>query len=119
MWQEKLEGRGRGGKGKNNKGTMGGERADIVSLLWLPKANILRCQTNNIPFTVDDTSTGTTGPNVDTDIMVYVKVNVVSAISRCLSRALSRWSAVRHRWCYGGHGERGSDGKKKKILLSM
>ena len=39
--------------------------AYIVASLWLPKANILRCQTNDISSFVDDTSSSTACTHVN------------------------------------------------------
>lgn len=45
----------------------------IVPLLRLPETNVLRSQSHNVALGVDDASTGTTRPNVNSDEMIEVR----------------------------------------------
>lgn len=44
------------------------QRTYIVTLLWLPKPNVLGGQTDNVPLVVDDTGPGTAGAYIYTDL---------------------------------------------------
>jgi hypothetical protein len=61
----------------------------IVSSLWLPEANVLRCQSYNITLIVHDTGSGTTSTHIDTDIVVDLRVEFIARVCRQLSRLLA------------------------------
>ena len=83
----------------------------IVTLLWLPKANILRGQTNNVSFVIDDTGSGAAGANVDSNlgtgmrsrsfdvgegvagtyIMVHMRIQFIVRICRLQEMHVSQW----------------------------
>ena len=57
----------------------------IVALLRLPQPNVLRCQPYNIPLAIDDGCSGATSANVDTNVVIHVRVQLVVRVGGELS----------------------------------
>lgn len=58
---------------KNNK-------TYIVPSLWLPELDVLRGKAYNVAMVVDDTSSGTAGADIDSDVMVEVRSELIVRI---------------------------------------
>ena len=58
----------------------------IVAGLWLPQTNVLRSQPYNITLVVHNTSSGTTCTDIDTNVVVHLRADLVAWISH-----LARW----------------------------
>jgi len=66
----------------------------VVASLRLPKANVLAGKTNNVTLVVHNTSTSTTGTNIDTNVVVQLWSQLIVRVNRHLSRLLPRLLAV-------------------------
>lgn len=62
----------------------------VISGLGLPEANVLGRKTNNVALVVHDTGTGTAGADIDADVVVDMRVELVARVSRHLTRLLPR-----------------------------
>lgn len=60
----------------------------IVASLWLPEANVLACQTDDIALVVHDTCSRTTGSDIDTDIVVLLRAEFIVRVDGHLARLL-------------------------------
>ena len=67
----------------------------VVSSLWLPKANVLAGQANNVTLFVHDACSCTAGTDIDTDVVLHLHSELVVWINRHLSRLLSALLPVR------------------------
>ena len=54
----------------------GSGRLYVVSLLRLPQANVLRRQTNNVSFAINDTGSSTSSSDVNSDVVAISRVSV-------------------------------------------
>ena len=52
-------------------------RLYIVTLLWLPQADVLRGQAHNVAFGIDNTSSSATGTNVDANVVIHMYVQFI------------------------------------------
>lgn len=81
------------------------QKTHVVASLGLPEANVLTGKADNVTLVVHDTGTGTAGTDIDANVVVLNRVELVVRINRHLSRLLSRslpvWLAEWHR----SHGE--------------
>ena len=50
-------------------------RTHVVLLFWLPEANLLGCETDNVAIVVDDTGTRTPGADIDADIVTFLDLH--------------------------------------------
>lgn len=67
--------------------------------LWLPQANILARQTDNVTSVVHDTCSRTAGTNIDTDVVIELWTELIVRVDGHLSGLLPRRVAV---WKTGG-----------------
>lgn len=61
----------------------------IVTSLWLPETNVLRCQSHNIALVIHDTGSGAASTHIDTDVVVDLRVELIARVSRQLPRLLA------------------------------
>jgi len=52
----------------------------IVASLWLPQANVLGSKTNNVALIVHDARPGTASTDIDTNVVVDMRANLVAWI---------------------------------------
>lgn len=83
------------------------KKAYIVTSLWLPKSNILRGQSNNVTFVINNTGPGTSSTYINADVVVQVRVDLLSWIHG----SLSGWST--RRFAIGNGGRRHSERRDK------
>ena len=53
--------------------------AHIIALLWLPQANVLRSQPDNVASAVNDASTGTPSTHINANIVIHVRIELIVA----------------------------------------
>lgn len=75
----------------------------IIALFGLPQADVLRGHAKNVTFGIDDTSPGTAGADVDSNVILHVWVQLVVRIGGQLARLLPGWLS---KW-KGRHIEKG------------
>lgn len=65
-------------------------QAHVVASLGLPEANVLRGKADNVALVVHDTGTRTAGTDINTNVVINVRVKLVARVSRHLARLLPR-----------------------------
>lgn len=57
----------------------------IISSLRLPKANVFACKSNNIPLIVHDTRPCASRADIDTNVVLLMRMDLVARIGRHLA----------------------------------
>lgn len=60
----------------------------IVASLWLPQADVFRSKSDNVALVVHDTGTSTASAHINTNVVLDMRMKLISRVSRQLSRRL-------------------------------
>ena len=74
----------------------------IVACLWLPEANVLACQTDNVTLLVHDACSCRASANVNADVVVLDDLDLVVGVDGHLAGLLPRGLPVWHVALHGG-----------------
>jgi hypothetical protein len=79
-----------------------GRVAYIITMLWLPKANVLRGQPHNIALGIDDTGTSTASSDINADIVIKVDIQLLPGVSGSFPGSLDGCMTVGQRGHFVG-----------------